>query len=113
MSGYELCSIETSEKKGKKFDAKFREKGCPCSRSKTPECGKKEMTISFGAKGYDDYTTTPADEREEKKKLYLARHKAREDWTDPLTPGALSRWILWNKTTLKASIADFKKRFKL
>jgi len=25
----------------------------------------------------------------------------------------LSRWILWNKPTLKASISDFKKRFDL
>lgn len=110
---YQLCVIETSDKKDKKYDAKFREKGCPCSRSKTPECDKKEIIVSFGAKGYDDYTTTPADEREEKKKLYLARHKAREDWNNPITPGALSRWILWNKKTLKASITDFKKRFDL
>lgn len=109
----ELCSIETSDKKDKKYDAKFREKGCPCSRTKSPECGKKEKIVSFGAKGYDDYTTTSPKEREEKKKLYLARHKAREDWNDPVTPGALSRWILWNKKTLKASITDFKKRFNL
>ena len=30
-----------------------------------------------------------------------------------MSPGALSRWILWNKPTLKASIADFKKRFTM
>jgi len=110
---YDLCMIETSNKKDKKYDAKFREKGCPCSKSAPPECGKKEKIVSFGAKGYDDYTTTPADQREEKKSLYLARHKAREDWNNPTTPGSLSRWILWNKKTLKASIADFKKRFNL
>ena len=107
---YELCSIETSDKKDKKYDAKFREKGCPCSREQSPECGKKEKIVSFGAKGMSDYTKHKDDER---KKLYLARHKENEDWNDPMTPGALSRWILWNKKTLKASIADFKKRFNL
>jgi hypothetical protein len=68
----ELCTIETSEKKDKKYDAKFREKGCPCGKFEKPECGRKEKVVSFGAKGYDDYTTTPANEREAKKKLYLS-----------------------------------------
>jgi hypothetical protein len=108
--GMELCAIETSDKKDKKYDARFREKGCPCNKTAPPECGKKEKIVSFGAKGMSDYTKHKDDER---KKLYLARHKANEDWTDPMTPGALSRWILWNKKTLKASIADFKKRFNL
>jgi hypothetical protein len=30
-----------------------------------------------------------------------------------MTPGSLSRWTLWNKKTLSASIADYKKRFNL
>lgn len=93
----ELYSIQTSDKKDKKYDAIFRD-------------GKKEIVVSFGAKGMSDYTKHKDDER---KKLYLARHKANEDWNNPISPGALSRWILWNKKTLKASIADFKKRFNL
>jgi hypothetical protein len=36
-----------------------------------------------------------------------------EHWSKPDTPGALSRWILWNKKTLKASLKDFKRKFKL
>ena len=107
---YELCKIEESDKKDKKYDATFREKGCPCAKSKPPECGKKEKVVSFGAKGMSDYTKHKDDER---KKLYLARHEKNEDWSNPITPGALSRWVLWNKKTLKASIDDFKKRFKL
>jgi hypothetical protein len=107
---YDLCSIETSDKPGKKYDAKFREKGCPCSKKSTPECGRKEVVVSFGAKGMSDYTKHKDDERKER---YLLRHKMNEDWNDPMTPGALSRWILWNKKTLKASIDDFKKRFNL
>jgi hypothetical protein len=107
---YDLCSIKTSDKPGKKFDATFREKGCPCSKSKASECGRKEVVVSFGAKGMSDYTKNKDDERKER---YLLRHKMNEDWNDPMTPGALSRWILWNKKTLKASIDDFRKRFNL
>ena len=55
-----------------------------------------------------DYTMHKDDERKER---YLTRHEKNEEWDKPTTPGALSRWILWNKKTLKASIADFKKRF--
>ena len=102
--------MEESSKKGKKYDATFREKGCPCAKSKAPECGKKEKVVSFGSKNASDYTINKDDER---KRLYLLRHEKNEDWNDPITPGALSRWILWNKKTLKASIEDFKKRFNL
>jgi hypothetical protein len=40
-------------------------------------------------------------------------NKVNENFNDPLTAGSLARWINWNKTTLSASIADFKKRFNL
>ena len=66
--------------------------------------------IPFGALGYDDFTTT-GDLK--KKRNYLARHRAREDWTDPQTAGALSRWILWNKPTLDESIEHYAKKFKM
>jgi hypothetical protein len=36
-----------------------------------------------------------------------------ENWNKPDTRGALARWVLWNKPTLKESIDDFKKRFNL
>jgi hypothetical protein len=45
---------------------------------------------------------------------YLKRHKGMgEDWNDPVSAGALSRWILWNKPTFKASVADYTRRFRL
>jgi hypothetical protein len=66
--------------------------------------------VYFGASGYTDYTTNHDDE---KKRLYLLRHRKNENWNDPISAGALSRWILWNKPTLKESITDFKKRFNL
>jgi len=49
----------------------------------------------------------------ERMKRYSMRHKSRENWKDPTTPGALSKYILWNKPSLKASISDYKKRFNL
>jgi len=74
---------------------------------------KKKKTIHFGAKGMSDYTINKDPKR---KARYLARHddkKTGEDWSNPATAGALSRWILWNKPTYNASLIDFKKRFKL
>lgn len=108
---WKLCRVEKSEKEDKKFDAIFRDKKCPCStKVDKPECGAKQKIVSFGAKGMSDYTKHKDPER---KKRYLERHEKNEDWEDPLTPGALSRWILWNKPDLKESIDDFKKRFDL
>jgi hypothetical protein len=69
-----------------------------------------KKTIHFGAAGASDYTINKDDDR---KKLYLDRHRKNEDWSNPRTAGALSRWILWNKPTRQASISDFKRRFSL
>ena len=75
----------------------------------------KTYQVKFGAikpngEPYSDFTIHKDEERKER---YLQRHKANENWNKPDTPGALSRWILWNKPTLKASIQDFKTRFNL
>ena len=72
--------------------------------------GKKIKTVHFGSAGMSDFTIHKDKERKER---YLDRHRKRENWNEPMTAGALSRWILWNKPTLKASITDYKKRFKL
>ena len=83
----------------------------------------KEKKVSFGAAGYRDYTLINDKnnkfylpkkvDRDSVKTAYLKRHKSREDWTKPMTAGALSAWILWNKKTLGGSIAHFKNKFKL
>jgi hypothetical protein len=70
----------------------------------------KTKTIHFGSAGMSDFTKNKDEAR---KKRYLDRHRKRENWTVPDTAGSLSRWILWNKTSLRASISDYKKRFKL
>ena len=68
----------------------------------------RRKTIHFGAAGMSDYTKHKDSNR---KRLYLARHKNNENWNNPVTAGSLSRWILWNKTSLQESIADYKRKF--
>lgn len=72
----------------------------------------KTKTIHIGQAGADDFTKTGD---EEAKKRYISRHKKREDWTSSgiKTAGFWSRWLLWNKKTLKESKADISKRFNL
>jgi hypothetical protein len=49
-----------------------------------------------------------------RRQRYLSRHRGMgENWSDPTSAGALSQWILWNKPTFKASLSDYKRRFKL
>ena len=93
-----LLSISPSSKADKKYMAKFQ---MDTGRTKTTH---------FGAAGYDDYIKS---KNEVKKAAYIARHKVNENFSDPTTAGALSRWVLWNKPTLSASIADYKSRFNL
>jgi hypothetical protein len=69
---------------------------------------KKIKTTHFGAAGYSDYTKHKDNQR---KKRYMSRHRTRENWSNPMTAGALSRYILWNKPSLRESINDYKKRF--
>ena len=72
--------------------------------------GKKIKSTHFGSAGMSDFTKNKDEER---KKRYLNRHRKNENWNDKFSAGALSRWVLWNKPTLTASIADYKRRFKL
>lgn len=72
--------------------------------------GPKIKTVHFGQEGASDFTKNKDEDR---KKAYLDRHRKNENWDDPMTAGALSRWILWNKPTLQASIDDYRKRFNL
>ena len=88
-----MYSIKNSTRKDKKY------------MLVTPE-GKK---IHFGS-DMENYTIHKDDKRKER---YIARHNnSREDWTK-INPGALSRYILWNKPTIRESIKDFEKRFNI
>ncbi len=92
-----LISIRKSDKAGKKMMAIFESDG-------------RKKTIHFGQAGARDFIKTGS---EDLKKAYIARHKVNENFSDPDTAGALARWILWNKPTLKESISDYKQRFNL
>jgi len=93
-----LKTLRRSRNPEKKWDAVFDKEG-------------KEKVVSFGAKGYSDFTKHKNVTR---KARYIKRHSGMgEHWNKPDTPGALSRWILWNKPSLKGSLRDFKKRFNI
>ena len=84
--------ITRSKKKDKKFDAIVD--------------GKK--TVSFGAAGMSDYTKHKDADRKER---YIARHKKKEDWSNPKTAGFYAKHVLWNKSTVQASVADINKKY--
>lgn len=69
-------------------------------------------TVHFGAIGYSDYTKHKSAER---KRQYIIRHRTRENWSKSgiRTAGFWSRWLLWNKPTIKASIRDIESRFSI
>ena len=76
-----------------------------------PESGRVK-TIQFGAAGMTDFILSKGDK--ERKEKYIKRHSGMgEDWNDPLTAGFWSRYLLWNKPTLKGSIKDMEKQFDI
>jgi hypothetical protein len=99
----EKIYLYKSDKPTKKFYIQFI----------NPDTGR-EKKVYFGAikpngEPYDDYTITKNDEQ---KARYLKRHRGMgEDYTNIYTPGALSKFLLWNKPTISASIKDANERF--
>jgi hypothetical protein len=69
--------------------------------------------VSFGQPGATTYADGAS---EEKRASYLARHNpavTREDWDNPYTAGALSRWILWEKPSIGEGLRAYRLRFGL
>lgn len=98
-----LLSVKPSTNKNKKLTATFDVNG-------------KKKEVSFGSAPNKDFTIYSKEDKklaEQKKKAYIARHKVNENFNNPLTAGSLAKNILWNKPTIKESIADFKKKFNL
>lgn len=62
----------------------------------------------FGATGYSDFTIHKDEER---KQRYIARHEKNENWNDLRTAGTWSRFILWNRPTIKESIKNMETKF--
>lgn len=99
--------LTKSHKKDKKWDATFIVDG-------------RERVVPFGAKGYVDFTRLPRRTTAQKRIAeltrlsYLQRHSGMgENWNDPLTPGALSRWILWEAPTVEEAEKQYRHRFGL
>ena len=88
--------ISRSDKADKKLKAVFHK---PNGRTKTTH---------FGGKHYSDYTIHNDRKRMER---YNNRHRTNENWNKFMSAGALSKWILWNKPSLKGSFDDYLDRF--
>ena len=105
MEFEEFKLIPSSTRKNKRFTAhfiKYDALGTPIT-----------LKVHFGQKG----GSTFIDHGDENKKAnYISRHQhnfMKENWEDPTTPGALSRWILWEHKDIHQAVRAFKKRFKL
>jgi hypothetical protein len=87
--------IEKSNKKDKRYVVTFMD-------------GKK---VHFGLKNGSTYI----DHKDKAKRdAYIARHQVREDFNNPYSAGALSRWLLWGDyTSLEKNHQAFMKKFKL
>ena len=68
--------------------------------------------VYFGQAGASDFTIHKDEER---KQRYIIRHKNNEIWTKLgiNTAGFWSRWLLWNKSTIKDSYEDIKRKFNI
>ena len=69
-------------------------------------------TVDFGATGYQNFTQHKDPKR---MRLYLIRHKSRENWkrSGIDTAGFWSRWLLWSKPSMNQAIKYVSSKFKL
>jgi hypothetical protein len=101
---FKLVSVEPSKRKFKKFKAVFHD-----------EEANKTKTSHFGDNRYTDYTILSSKDdptAKEHRGRYRQRHE-KDLAGEPTSPGVLSYMLLWNKPTLEASIASYKKLFHL
>ena len=91
-----LVKLARSDKQEKKWKVTFdRERG-------------RKKTIHFGQAGASDF---PSHKDVQRKARYLDKHREREDWGDcgVETPGWWSRWLLWNRVSIAASLSDIRR----
>ena len=87
--------------------------------SESTRPGKKWMartegrrTVHFGQRGADDFTIH---RDEAARQAYIARHDSKENWgrTAVMTPGWLSRHLLWEKKpSLDEAIAAASRKYR-
>ena len=71
----------------------------------------RPKVIYFGDNRYEDYTQHRDKER---RRLYLERHKGKEHWNDPLTPGFWSARLLWgDATSVVKNLRDIRHDFNI
>ena len=79
--------------------------------------GGRWKRVPFGARGAMDFIAWSRQAgpavAAERRRAYILRHAPREDWTDPTTPGALSRWLLWEPPDFREAVAAFAHRLGL
>ena len=100
-----MVELRKSKRGGKKYVMKFENK-----------------TTHFGDDSYRDYVLMndrnskfyepSKEDRDKVRANYRRRHKG-DNLNDPTSAGALSYYLLWGKPTLKASIRDYERRFKI
>jgi hypothetical protein len=94
-----LISIKPSNKSDKKLMATFETNG-------------RKKVIHFGFKNNtkNDYTKHKDIKRRNR---YIFRHNKDTKTGDPSRAGYLSLFVLWNKPSLQASIADYRRRLSV
>lgn len=92
-----VFTLRRSTRAGKKYMVVLRDGGV-------------RKTVHFGAAGMSDFTRHKDPAR---KKSYLARHKARENWgwSGRFSAGFWSRWVLWNEPSVRGSVAALRRKF--
>lgn len=71
----------------------------------------RSKTTRFGTAS--NYVSNP-DKTKEDRKNYVARHRVNENFNDPTSAGALSRWILWGESrSFEKNVKTFKSKFNL
>jgi len=100
-----FLGINDSTRKGKRYVASFQ-----IGTDKNTELKEPVIKhVHFGSSLHDNYTIHKDEDR---KKRYKIRHK-NDNLENPLSPGALSMFILWEKTSLGEGIKFYKKHFKI
>ena len=73
--------------------------------------GGRWKRVGFGARGAMDFIAWSR--QDPRIAAYILRHAARENWNDPTTAGALSRWLLWELPDFRRALDAFVRRFGL
>ena len=92
-AGRVRATLQRSSRKGKKYQVTDNDK-----------------VIHFGAAGYSDYTRI---QDEARKKSYIKRHEAIEDWNRSgiETAGFWAKHILWAEPSIEQSARKVRERF--